>query len=345
MIDLRTIPLYVISLTSMIESFLLLIIIFMPNSLLLPESSLLTELQEIGPFLLNSVLPKNLDSMVFDKEYVVNLDDPQNLLLVSISRYVGILGFSREIFFEAMFSIWSGIMVAFMFLSIVQFSLSFLILLYLIMPRKYPKLLLPWISFNILLMIIVFTATSALIVAIMIPLIRVQVQGVHYYTIAFLGVYLFMIMLKILLLVVEFVKGQREVNMMSQCMKDKVIVSMTLLNDRISEFKVNKRAEHWNSSSSSSSSSSLSSSSSSIACSLCISGHASPMSSESSPPPSYSQVVKNPFYASESFDDAQDIIPKAPVYYSLPESSYLHQSPAAGVSESPMNQEEPLSLC
>ena len=306
----RTMPLYVITLTSMIESFLLLIIIFMPNSLLLPESSLLTELQEIGPFLLNSVLPKNLDSMVFDNEYVVNLDDPQNLLLVSISRYVGILGFSREIFFEAMFSIWSGIMVAFMFLSIVQFSLSFLILLYLIMPRKYPKLLLPWISFNILLMIILFTATSVLIVAMMIPLIKVQVQGVHYYTIASLGIYLLVIMFKILLLVAEFVKGQRE-DMMSQCTEDKVVVSMTLLNDP---------AEFYNSSSSSS------------------------MSSESTPPPSYSQVVKNSSYASsEAFDDAQDISEYfafhtklgVPVYYSLPKSSYLHQSPAAaGVSES-----------
>ena len=60
MIRARKFVLYTISLMSMFVTIFFMLIIFLPNTSLVPESSLLTELQEVGPLLLSPIIGEDL---------------------------------------------------------------------------------------------------------------------------------------------------------------------------------------------------------------------------------------------------------------------------------------------
>ena len=312
MISFRKFSIFSISLTSMSVSLFFLLIIFLPHSSLLPPSALLTELQEVGPLLLSSMTGDDLLSfLVLDDQKIPTTSKPpesiqssDDFLLIALARYVGVLGFSKSEFYETMYVPWNIIMITCMFLSFLHFSVSILMLLYISLLKKYPKLLLPWICFNIPLLTIVLTVLVSLMVAMATSLTQVQVQDAHCYIIIIICVTSVMPCGEIFLVLTEFMQEQRAATMMPEVPQEQG--HSDLQEDSLdSGLSWGTCIASWTSSASS----------------------APSTRSASTQPPTYDQVLQNqkPPYARLPFDEAQDIIPQIPNFHSLPLSSFIGQ--------------------
>ena len=221
MIRARKFVLYTISLVSMFVSLFFMLIIFLPNTSLVPESSLLTELQEVGPLLLSPIIGEDL--LLHDPDCREHLQEPfPNLLLMAMARYVGALGFSRSVFYESMCPIWTFIMTTCMSLSFSHFCASVLMLHYIILPKKHPNLLLPWICFNIVLLGTALVALVSLKVALVTSLNKVEAQNVHCYTILILCLTSLFLFAQIFQVLAEFTGMKRiTVNMTQMTLQEK----------------------------------------------------------------------------------------------------------------------------
>jgi hypothetical protein len=312
MISFRKFSIFSICLTSMSVSLFFLLIIFLPHSSLLPPSALLTELQEVGPLLLSSMTGDELLSfLILDDPKIETISKapeslqlPDDFLLIALAKYLAVLGFTKAEFYETMYDPWNIIMMTCMFLSFLHFSVSILMLLYISLPKKHPKLLLPWICFTIPLLIIVLTVLLSLMVAMATSLTQVQVQDAHCYIIIILCVTSILLCGEIFLVLTEFMQEQRAVIMMPELPQEQG--HSDLQEDSLeSGLSWGTCSASWTSSASS----------------------APSTRSVSTQPPTYDQVLQNqkPPYARLSFDVAQDIIPQIPVFHSLPLSSFLGQ--------------------
>ena len=112
-----------------------------------------------------------------------------------------------------MYIYWNIFMMTCMFFSLLHFSVSFLMLLYISLPNKYPKLLLPWICFTILLLVVVLTSLVSLMIAMATSLTLVQVQDAHCYTIVITCLTSMLLYAEIFLVMTQFRQEQRAVTM------------------------------------------------------------------------------------------------------------------------------------
>ena len=251
MIFTRNFVLYSISLLSMFESLFFMLAIFLPNSSLLAETSLLTELQEVGPLLLGPIIGEDL--LLYDAPQYVEEQFP-SLLLVAIARYVGVLGFSSSVFYSSMHPVWPLIMITCMSLSFIHFCASAMMFLYIISSKKRPELLLPWIFSTILLLGTTLAALLCLEVFMVISLDKVQVQEVHSYTIIILCLTCLLLFAQIFQVMAEFKNMQRGAVWLNQRNGTKVKFDKDMEHPTVENFNI-KPALPWTNSSSSTASS------------------------------------------------------------------------------------------
>ena len=312
MTPIRNFFILLISLITIFVSLLFFLVIFLPHSCLIPETVLLVKLQEVGPLLLSPLTGYDHISYLDLLNYTladgvpVPIQDDSNLstthkppsspdlLLIALTKYIGILGFSKIHFYQTMSPIWNIIMMACMLCSFLHCSVGFLMLLYTILSKKHPKLLLPWICFTILFLVIVLTALVSLVVAMATSLTWVQVQVVHCYNIIIICVTSLLLYGEIFLVISEFRQEQEAVKMPPGSMEQESFES---------DF-------NWSSSAS----------------------WTSCAGSGSTPPPTYDQAVRNHIRFSDTrleyFDDSEETVPKIPAFHSLPLSSFIEQSPS-----------------
>ena len=211
-----------IGLSSTVTSLFFFMIVFLPNSHLLPDSSLMSELQEIAPFLLSPATGDNpstyhvLDDCVITTEVdgiqtlTGSLGSPP-ILLVSLTKFVGLLGFSRIQFYVDLIYVWQMFMLFCMCVSLLQMGVNCLLLVYILLPRKRPKLLFPWIGFSFLLLY-TYMHLLVLLVGTMIIVANEEqeVNSVQWFTLLFTCMVSILLIGELCVVILEL-KEQREI--------------------------------------------------------------------------------------------------------------------------------------
>ena len=314
MVPIRNFLQLSMSLINMTCSLFFLLIIFLPNSSILPDTAILAELQEVGPLLLRPLTGEDLlsyDALADGLNQALSQQlqhhapsSSPNLLLIALTNYVGALGFSETKFFMAVSPIWNIIMITSMGFSFFHFSVSFLMLLYLICHnKKHPKLLLPLICFTIFLLTMVVTVLLSLMVTMAISLTWEKVKHEYCYTIIIICVVAVFLFAELFLVISEFMQAQRVINMTpvpEQTPSTTQVVgslSPTMEHDSL------ESGSYWSTTSPSSA------------------------WSGSTNPPTYEQVLANQKSPPVLLSDDPDVpTDKITPFYSMPLSSYIGQS-------------------
>ena len=158
---------------SLIGSIFLIFIFFLPNADVIPSSPLLWDLQEVGPLLLQPItgdLNKSPHSLSTESS---------SLLLITLTNYVGTLGFSRLNFYRSVNPFWSIIIILGIIIFFIYAVMSFLLVIYALLPKKQTLLLYPWLIFNGVFFLILSFST--------ILLLLYSTERIHHLGISFLG--------------------------------------------------------------------------------------------------------------------------------------------------------------